>query len=164
MAARFRSRRRRDTGTLAERRVVRHIGRMAKEQVFSCNVCGATQSKWAGRCEACGSWNTMVEEVPLSTGPGSRPKSRGNALALTDLATAEAPPPRTEAGVAELDRVLGGGLVAASAILVGGDPGIGKSTLLLQAAARFARNGLKVLYVTGEESASQVQMRAQRPA
>jgi DNA repair protein RadA/Sms len=78
---------------------------------------------------------------------------------LTDLATAEPPPPRTEAGVGELDRVLGGGLVAASAILVGGDPGIGKSTLLLQAAARFARNGLKVLYVTGEESAGQVQMR-----
>ncbi len=138
------------------------IGRMAKEQVFSCNVCGATQSKWAGRCEACGSWNTMVEEVPLSTGPGSKAKSRGATLALTDLATAEPPPPRTEAGVAELDRVLGGGLVPASAILVGGDPGIGKSTLLLQAAARFARNGLKVLYVTGEESASQVQMRAQR--
>ena len=104
----------------------------------------------------------MVEEVPISTGPGTKALKRGSALALTDLATAEPPPPRTEAGVAELDRVLGGGLVAASAILVGGDPGIGKSTLLLQAAARFARNGLKVVYVTGEESAAQVQMRAQR--
>ena len=104
----------------------------------------------------------MVEEVPISTGPGAKALKRGSALALTDLATAEPPPPRTEAGVAELDRVLGGGLVAASAILVGGDPGIGKSTLLLQAAARFARNGLKVVYVTGEESAAQVQMRAQR--
>ncbi|TNC73770.1 DNA repair protein RadA [Rubellimicrobium roseum] len=134
---------------------------MAREQVFSCTVCGATQSKWSGRCDACGSWNTIVEDSPLATGPGKALK-RGAALTLTDLATAEAPPPRTEAGVAELDRVLGGGLVAASAILVGGDPGIGKSTLLLQAAARFARNGLKVVYVTGEESAGQVQMRAQR--
>jgi DNA repair protein RadA/Sms len=135
---------------------------MAKEQLFSCSVCGATASKWAGRCDGCGSWNTMVEEVPLSTGPGAKALKRGATLALTDLATAEPPPPRTQAGVDELDRVLGGGLVAASAILVGGDPGIGKSTLLLQAAARFARNGLKVLYVTGEESAGQVQMRAQR--
>jgi DNA repair protein RadA/Sms len=135
---------------------------MAKEQVFSCNTCGATQSKWSGRCDGCGSWNTMVEEVPLSTGPGAKAARRGATLALTDLATAEPPPPRTQAGVDELDRVLGGGLVAASAILVGGDPGIGKSTLLLQAAARFASNGLKVLYVTGEESAGQVQMRAQR--
>lgn len=87
---------------------------------------------------------------------------RGRDLDLTDLATQEAAPARTQAGVAELDRVLGGGLVAASAILVGGDPGIGKSTLLLQAAARFARNGLKVIYITGEESTSQVQMRARR--
>lgn len=134
---------------------------MPKDALFSCTVCGARTSKWSGRCDACGSWNSIIEDVPLSTGPGPR-ATKGRALALTDLATAEAPPARTEAGVAELDRVLGGGLVAASAILVGGDPGIGKSTLLLQAAARFARNGLKVVYVTGEESAGQVQMRAQR--
>ncbi|EYD77693.1 DNA repair protein RadA [Rubellimicrobium mesophilum DSM 19309] len=134
---------------------------MGREQIFTCTACGASQSKWSGRCDACGAWNTIVEDVSLSTGPGKAPK-RGATLTLTDLATAEPPPPRTEAGVAELDRVLGGGLVAASAILVGGDPGIGKSTLLLQAAARFARNGLKVVYVTGEESAGQVQMRAQR--
>jgi DNA repair protein RadA/Sms len=139
-----------------------HIGAMAREQIFTCNVCGATTSKWSGRCDSCGSWNTIVEEAPLTAGPGSKAIKRGATLALTDLATAEAPPPRTEAGVQELDRVLGGGLVPASAILVGGDPGIGKSTLLLQAAARFARNGLRVLYVTGEESAAQVQMRAQR--
>jgi DNA repair protein RadA/Sms len=134
---------------------------MAKDALFSCTICGARSSKWSGRCDACGSWNSIVEDVPLSAGPGPR-AAKGRALALTDLATAEAPPPRTEAGVAELDRVLGGGLVAASAILVGGDPGIGKSTLLLQAAARFARNGLKVVYVTGEESVGQVQMRAGR--
>ncbi|HVG47803.1 MAG TPA: DNA repair protein RadA, partial [Rubellimicrobium sp.] len=134
---------------------------MAREQIFTCTVCGATQTKWSGRCDACGSWNTIVEDVPLAAGAG-KPLKRGASLALTDLATAEAPPPRTESGVSEIDRVLGGGLVPASAILVGGDPGIGKSTLLLHAAARFARNGLKVLYVTGEESAGQVQMRAQR--
>jgi DNA repair protein RadA/Sms len=131
---------------------------MARDS-FSCAVCGASHSKWSGRCDACGSWNSIVEEAP--TGPGKAVR-KGGAVTLTDLATAEPPPPRTEAGVAELDRVLGGGLVAASAVLVGGDPGIGKSTLLLQAAARFARNGLKTLYVTGEESAGQVQMRAQR--
>ena len=83
-------------------------------------------------------------------------------MALTDLATQETPPPRSNSGIAELDRVLGGGLVPASAILVGGDPGIGKSTLLLQAAAHFAKNGLKTIYVSGEEASAQVRMRAQR--
>lgn len=88
--------------------------------------------------------------------------TRGRQIALTDLATQEPDPPRTQSGVAELDRTLGGGLVKASALLLGGDPGIGKSTLLLQAAARFARNGLKVLYISGEESSAQIQMRARR--
>jgi len=87
---------------------------------------------------------------------------RGETIALSDLATEEAPPPRTGSGLAELDRVLGGGLVPASAILVGGDPGIGKSTLLLQAAAAFARKGLKTLYISGEEASAQVRVRAQR--
>ncbi len=143
---------------------MRHNPVMAKDLAFTCSSCGATHSKWSGRCEACGAWNSIVEEQPLSAAPTSKSMGtkRGRALPLTDLATLEAAPPRTEAGVAELDRVLGGGLVAASAILVGGDPGIGKSTLLLQAAARFARNGLKVIYVTGEESTAQVQMRARR--
>ncbi|PYE85843.1 DNA repair protein RadA [Pseudoroseicyclus aestuarii] len=134
---------------------------MAKDASFICTACGATHAKWSGQCDACGAWNTIKENEAISTGPGPR-VTRGSALTLTDLATTEAPPARTHAGVDELDRVLGGGLVAASAILVGGDPGIGKSTLLLQAAARFARGGLKVIYITGEESAGQVQMRAQR--
>ena len=111
---------------------------------FVCQSCGATHSKWSGRCEACGEWNTIIEEKPLSDGPGPRRMAKGRAVPLTDLASAETPPPRTASGMDELDRVLGGGLVAASAILVGGDPGIGKSTLLLQAAASFARAGLKV--------------------
>jgi DNA repair protein RadA/Sms len=137
---------------------------MSKDLTFSCTECGATHSKWSGRCEACGAWNSIVEDKPLTAGPKAKSLGgkRGRSIPLTDLATLEAAPPRTKAGVEELDRVLGGGLVAASAILVGGDPGIGKSTLLLQAAARFARNGLKVIYVTGEESTAQVQMRARR--
>ncbi|SMY07832.1 DNA repair protein RadA [Flavimaricola marinus] len=137
---------------------------MAKDLSFSCTECGAAHSKWSGRCEACGAWNSIVEDKPLTAGPKAKSLGgkRGRTIPLTDLATEEAAPPRTRAGVEELDRVLGGGLVAASAILVGGDPGIGKSTLLLQAAARFARNGLKVIYVTGEESTAQVQMRARR--
>ncbi len=137
---------------------------MAKDLSFSCSDCGAVFSKWSGRCDGCGAWNTISEDKPISTGPASKTLGgkKGHLLALTDLASHEPEPPRTEAGVAELDRVLGGGLVKASALLVGGDPGIGKSTLLLQAAARFARNGLKVIYISGEESASQVQMRARR--
>ncbi|MDU9002698.1 DNA repair protein RadA [Sedimentitalea todarodis] len=137
---------------------------MAKTKSFTCSACGASFSKWSGRCEACGDWNTISEEAPLSAGPASKSLGarRGSAIALTDLSTEETPPPRTLSGVAELDRVLGGGLVPASAILVGGDPGIGKSTLLLQAAARFAKNGLKTVYVSGEEASAQVRMRAQR--
>jgi DNA repair protein RadA/Sms len=128
---------------------------------FTCTACGAVSRKWAGRCEACGAWNAIVEEAPISTGPKSL-GAKGRTVPLTDLAHEEAPPPRASSGIDELDRVLGGGLVPASAILVGGDPGIGKSTLLLQAAASFARNGVKCLYFSGEEATAQVRMRAQR--
>ena len=131
---------------------------------FSCAECGAVHKKWSGRCEACGAWNSISEDVPLSSGPASKTLggTRGKPVALTDLSTEEAPPKRTASGMDEFDRVLGGGLVPASAILVGGDPGIGKSTLLLQAIAAFARAGLKCLYVSGEEASAQVRMRAQR--
>ncbi|WP_425098489.1 DNA repair protein RadA [Tropicibacter sp. S64] len=137
---------------------------MAKPSLtFVCQSCGAAFSKWSGRCEGCGEWNTIVEEKPLSEGPGKQSlAARGRTIPLTDLATQEAPPPRTASGLDELDRVLGGGLVPASAVLVGGDPGIGKSTLLLQAAAAFAKAGLKVLYISGEEASAQVRLRAQR--
>ena len=138
---------------------------MAKSTTsYSCSACGNVTTKWSGRCEACGEWNTIVEDGGLSVGPkkGSIGGMKGNAIKLTDLASQEAPVPRTHSGIDELDRVLGGGLVPASAILVGGDPGIGKSTLLLQAAARFAEAGLKVLYISGEEASAQVRMRAQR--
>ncbi|MEP1494776.1 ATPase domain-containing protein, partial [Pseudophaeobacter sp.] len=138
---------------------------MAKSNTFSCSACGASFSKWSGRCEGCGEWNTIVEDKGLSSaGPSKKSLGirRGKTIPLSDLSTEETPPPRATCGVAELDRVLGGGLVAASAILVGGDPGIGKSTLLLQAAARFAQAGVKTIYVSGEEASAQVRMRAQR--
>jgi len=126
---------------------------------FACTACGASHRKWAGRCEACGAWNSLIEEGAAAT-PLARP--RGRALALADLASEEPPPPRTASGIVEFDRVLGGGLVPGSAVLIGGDPGIGKSTLLLQAAARFAGAGLSCLYVSGEEATAQVRMRAAR--
>jgi DNA repair protein RadA/Sms len=141
-----------------------HHRDMAKTPSFTCNACGANFTKWSGRCDSCGDWNTIVEEVPLSAGPASKSLGtrRGATVTLTDLGTRELPPPRTTSGMDELDRVLGGGLVPGSAILVGGDPGIGKSTLLLQAAAQFARKGLKTIYVSGEEATAQVRMRATR--
>ncbi len=137
---------------------------MAKSSTFTCTSCGTIHSKWSGRCDGCGEWNSIVEEAPLSTGPGKKSigAKRGDAITLTDLDTKETPPKRTLSGIAELDRALGGGLVASSAILVGGDPGIGKSTLLLQAAAKFAQSGLKTIYISGEEASAQIRMRARR--
>ncbi len=137
---------------------------MAKSPSFTCTSCGAVHSKWSGRCDACGEWNTIVEEKPLAAGPASKSlgAARGSTVALSTLASSEPAPPRVASRMDEFDRVLGGGLVPASAILVGGDPGIGKSTLLLQGAASFAKAGLKVVYVTGEEASAQVRMRAAR--
>ncbi len=132
---------------------------------YSCSACGASFTKWSGRCDGCGEWNTISEDTGLSAaGPGKAAmgQKRGNAITLVDLATEEAPPPRAECKITELDRVLGGGLVEASATLVGGDPGIGKSTLLLQAAAAFARAGVSTIYISGEEASAQVRMRAKR--
>ncbi|MCF6273766.1 MAG: DNA repair protein RadA [Rhodobacteraceae bacterium] len=138
---------------------------MAKSKsTFTCTSCGASHKKWAGQCEACKQWNTIQEEVALSTGPTGKSLGggRGRKMALSDLSARDAPLPRVNCGINEFDRVLGGGMVPASAILVGGDPGIGKSTLLLQAAAAFAKKGQKVIYISGEEAASQIRMRARR--
>ena len=95
---------------------------------YVCQSCGAVTTKWSGRCDACGEWNSIVEETPLAAGPARTGLGnvRGRTIPLSDLSTKETPPPRTHSGMEELDRVLGGGLVPASAILVGGDPGIGK--------------------------------------
>ncbi|HRO14160.1 MAG TPA: DNA repair protein RadA [Paracoccus sp. (in: a-proteobacteria)] len=130
---------------------------------FTCTACGASHRKWSGRCDACGEWNSIVEEAPLSTGPGrGLGAQRGKTIPLSGLQSDEPPPPRAPSGIAEPDRVLGGGLVPGSAILVGGDPGIGKSTLMLQAAAAFARAGVSAVYISGEEAGAQLRMRAQR--
>ena len=126
---------------------------------FVCQSCGAITPKWAGRCEACAEWNTIVEEAAA---PGPAKGRTTRKLEFVDLAGAATPPPRVPVGIAELDRVLGGGLVPGSAVLLAGDPGIGKSTLLLQAAARLAQSGRRVMYVSGEEAVDQVRLRARR--
>ena len=119
--------------------------------------------KWQGRCDACGAWNTLIEEAVAPRGPGPAGKGGvGRRLEFVGLKGTSEPPARILTGIAELDRVLGGGLVAASAVLVGGDPGIGKSTILLQAAARIAAAGHRALYISGEEAVEQVRLRAAR--
>ena len=129
---------------------------------YVCQSCGAAYPKWSGRCDSCGEWNTLVEEtVEARPGPANRAVTRGR-VGFVGLEGSAAPPPRVASAIPELDRVLGGGFVPASAVLVGGDPGIGKSTLLLQAAAAIARSGHRVMYVSGEESVDQVRLRARR--
>src|SRR5579872_4928083 len=140
---------------------------MAKTQSrFACQQCGAVYPKWAGRCEACGAWNSLVEEVPRAAAPkglGQGAGARGGRpLDFVGLRGAADSPPRRQTGIGEIDRVCGGGLVAGSAILVGGDPGIGKSTLLLQAVGALAARGAACVYVTGEEAIDQVRLRAAR--
>ena len=130
---------------------------------YSCQSCGAVTSKWSGKCESCFEWNTIVEEVVESVPKGLGNKRKGNHLQTVPLKgeTSERKP-RHITGIAELDRVTGGGLVPGSAILIGGDPGIGKSTLLLQAVCKLAQSGKSCLYVSGEEAVDQIRMRAQR--
>ena len=138
------------------------------ETVYVCQSCGSVHAKWAGRCDACGAWNSLAEEAATSAPIGSGAKaaparsSRRPQLELVDLGSETPDPPRLVTGIDELDRVAGGGLVPGSAILVGGDPGIGKSTLLLQAAARLASSGASTVYISGEEAAGQVRRRARR--
>ncbi|MFA6616593.1 MAG: ATPase domain-containing protein, partial [Hydrogenophaga sp.] len=138
---------------------------MAKEKtLFICSDCGGTSPRWLGKCPACDAWNTLVESVADSA---ATPKNRFAALApgsaIATLADIEASDvQRTPTGLGELDRVLGGGIVAGGVVLIGGDPGIGKSTLLLQALDALQRRGLSTLYVTGEESGAQVALRSRR--
>jgi DNA repair protein RadA/Sms len=130
---------------------------------FVCQSCGAVHSKWAGKCEACGGWNTIVEEGPRApAGASATKRAKGRPFALEDLKTKEEAPPRRVTGIAEFDRVTGGGLVAGSALLVGGDPGVGKSTLILQALAAYAKAGGSAVYISGEEALGQVRLRAER--
>jgi len=140
---------------------------MAKlKDVFVCQSCGASSPKWQGQCPVCGEWNTLVAEAAPHSGHGARPgASRPPRPDISTSLAAEAvvEQPRLATGSAELDRVLGGGLVPGSVTLIGGDPGIGKSTLMLQAAAALNAAG-PVLYATGEESLKQVALRARRLA
>ncbi len=126
---------------------------------YECNACGAQSPKWLGRCPECGAWSTLVEARARPA--QARRASAGRAPLELDAVLAEQSP-RLQTGIGELDRVLGGGLVSGAVVLLGGDPGIGKSTLLMQTVIAMARRELPVLYVTGEESASQVALRARR--
>ncbi len=129
---------------------------------FVCQNCGAAFTRWQGKCEACSEWNTLTEEGAESpAGPGRKP-AKGRLFALEPLAGAAHEAPRLPSGIAELDRVTGGGFVRGSVLLVGGDPGIGKSTLLIQATAALARAGHRAVYISGEEAVAQVRLRAER--
>lgn len=134
---------------------------------YICQSCGAVSSKWAGKCEACNAWNSMTEET-TAAGPfqakGSAGKGKSRALAPVPLTFDDAPSAtrRQKTGITEFDRVVGGGLVPGSALLIGGDPGIGKSTLLLQVVAKLALQNTACLYVSGEEAVDQVRLRAHR--
>lgn len=140
---------------------------MAKARVqFICQNCGSVHSRWAGKCDSCGEWNTLVEEGTnsgIGAGPGAiLSKRKGRAVALTSLSGDIEDAPRIVSGISELDRVTGGGFVRGSAILIGGDPGIGKSTLLTQASAALSNQGHRIVYVSGEEAVAQIRLRAQR--
>ena len=132
------------------------------KSLFTCTECGGTSPKWLGKCPSCEAWNTLVESVAESSGPKHRYQSLAGALPVATLADIEASDvDRQPTGIDELDRVLGGGIVAGGVVLIGGDPGIGKSTLLLQALDALSRN-VRTLYVTGEESGAQVALRSRR--
>lgn len=137
---------------------------MAKaKRKFVCQQCGAVSPRWQGQCDDCGGWNTLVEEAPETVFAAKHDlQGGGRTLALSGLDEVTTLPERASTGIAEFDRALGGGLVSGSATLIGGDPGIGKSTLLLQAAAGMARRGLSVAYISGEEASDQVRLRARR--
>ncbi|OCC01799.1 DNA repair protein RadA [Labrys sp. WJW] len=131
---------------------------------FICQNCGAAYNRWQGKCDACGEWNSIAEETSaIAAVPASqRPKGRGRVFALESLTGSTDEAPRLVSGIGELDRVTGGGFVRGSVLLLGGDPGIGKSTLLIQACAALANRNARVIYISGEEAAAQVRLRAER--
>jgi DNA repair protein RadA/Sms len=138
---------------------------MARDNaIYVCQSCGAVHGKWSGQCGACGQWNTIVEES-RSAPPGAlKPAAvaRGRGVQFESLQSDTPEPPRILTGVAEFDRVCGGGVVPGSAILLGGDPGVGKSTLLLEVVAKAALRGASVAYLSGEEAVEQIRARARR--
>ena len=134
--------------------------------VFVCQQCGAQQPRWMGKCPDCGEWNSLIEERPATATPESSP--RGGLFRMRETATVayqdieSQDDARQSSGIEEFDRVLGGGIVPGSLVLIGGDPGIGKSTLLLEVSDKLANNYGKVLYVSGEESERQIKLRGER--
>jgi len=128
---------------------------------YVCQECGAVHAKWIGKCEGCGAWNSLSEEAPAEAAPKGLGAGRGRRIDFVALKGETATPPRRKSGNGEFDRVCGGGLVAGSALLVGGDPGIGKSTLLLQVTAAMAANN-RCAYISGEEAIDQLRLRAAR--
>ncbi len=132
---------------------------VARAKNFVCQSCGAASARWSGRCDACGSWNTLVEEGAVES---SRSARKGRLFVIEPLQGQTLEAPRLSSGVAEFDRVTGGGLVRGSVLLLGGDPGIGKSTLLLEVAAAYARRARRAIYISGEEAVAQVRLRAER--
>jgi len=135
---------------------------MAPDTLFFCAQCGHETAKWTGRCPGCGEWNSLAERPAVKRPKAARgPLRRGTSPQSVAAAAAEQVE-RTSTGVEGVDRVLGGGLVPGSLVLVAGEPGVGKSTLLLQVAAAIAGDGAPAIYITGEESARQVALRAQR--
>ena len=138
---------------------------MARDTLlYVCQSCGAVHTKWAGQCSGCGEWNTLAEESKSAPPGAMKPSStaRGRGLQFETLQSDTPEPPRIVTGVTEFDRVCGGGVVPGSAILLGGDPGVGKSTLLLEVTAKAARNGARVAYISGEEAIEQIRARAKR--
>ena len=135
-----------------------------RETTFVCQNCGAAYGRWQGKCDACGEWNTISEESSARAQLPGRAPRKGRLFALEPLAGAGRDAPRLASGLAEFDRVTGGGFVRGSVLLLGGDPGIGKSTLLIQVAAALARGGHRAVYISGEEAVAQVQLRAERLA
>lgn len=137
---------------------------MAKaKKKFVCQQCGGVSPRWQGQCDDCGGWNTLVEEAPETVFSARHDlQAGGRMILLSGLDSVTELPARESTGIAEFDRALGGGVVTGSATLIGGDPGIGKSTLLLQAAASMALRGLSVAYISGEEASDQVRLRARR--
>ena len=135
-----------------------------KKTVYFCQECGYESAKWMGQCPACKAWNTFVEETvsskKSSSGSIKTTQKKTEPVVLKDISLSS--DERQSCGIGELDRVLGGGIVPGSLVLVGGDPGIGKSTLLLQVCRNLANSKRKVLYISGEESMHQIKMRAER--
>ena len=131
--------------------------------VYVCQECGASQAKWSGQCDTCGEWNTIVEEAAQDTTPKGLTSKKGRKIDFVGLKGSEKPLPRMKSNITEFDRVCGGGLVPGSAVMVGGDPGIGKSTVLLQVCTALSNiKDSRCVYISGEEAIDQVRMRADR--